>query len=97
MAKRRKYPVGALAIADMFRLIALQVPQRGVEGEVKKYTKIKGGRVYLVVGMQSFQLAYEPCGDTKAENMAALGWMRKMLDYAVLTIQKEAIARRAEG
>lgn len=57
--------------------------------EQHPYTAIKHGKVQLVVGVQSFELAYSPCEDTAAGNRAALRWMRDMLDGAVGKILKQ--------
>jgi len=61
------------------------------------YTVIRRGRVYLVVGVQSFELAYEPSEDKAADNRKALCWMRDMLDKAVNRIQQDVFTAAAGG
>jgi hypothetical protein len=54
--------------------------------EKHPYTAIKHGKVYLVVGVQYFALAYKPCEDNGKCDKLALRWMRDMLDKAIATI-----------
>ena len=61
------------------------------------YTAIKYGKVRLVVGVQSFELAYSPCEDKASDSRKCLRWMRDVLDFAVARIQQDALEAATGG